>query len=640
MPKATVRKMAVSLTTLVAVLAAALLVTTIAAARPLDQQPALSGVEPSTLSSQSGGTLSVYGSGFTATAVARLVGHGLLETSYVDGTALKAAVPPGVPAGTYDLQVLQDGLSDTLPSAVTIAAPTATPAPTALPTAEPTTPPGQPNLTILNYRTEPARPVAGREFLVTVEIYNNGSRAGENTLVTFPGGTFVPLGQTGHQLWQLHINHTAVVTQRMRVPSDLASGTYNLQVHLSANDYEGHHYEFPDAIAVEVAGVGHGRPQLVIERATTEPAVLGPGDAFSLTLTLANRGSRTATQPSLGLASSELAVPRGGSNVVALDALTIGRCATVTLPLVLGEVEEAGRRNLGIALTYSDYDGGSYTDQQSVGLEVRTALENRPQLIIDGYQTRPDALAPGDAFTLTLELTNVGGGGAQRLMLTLGGEGQATNLGPFAPLQSSNVKFIPRLAAGATTAVEQRLAVDGSAGPGSYSLPVALAFDDARGTRHTDSQLISLMVRQRPHFQIRFYRPIPTTTVGIPFPLPVEVTNIGRSMVNVSTLELTSEQLTIEDGSLYVGPLDGGTSASLEATAVGRTGGTAAVVVRVHYLDDFEQPQVVTETLTVELEQPAAPTPAPTGEAPPRQPRGGLLRTLGRILRGLLGLGS
>jgi hypothetical protein len=599
----------------------------------------LSSVEPNTLLSKSGGTLSIYGEGFTTTAVARLVGHGLLETSFVDTTALKATVPPGIPAGTYDLQVMQEPLSDTLLAAVTVVAATATPAPTAIPTPKPSPVPGQPNLTILNYAIEPTRPVVGREFVVTLEIYNNGSRAGENTLVTFPGGTFVPLGATGHQLWQLHINHTAVVTQRMRVPSGLSSGTYDLQVSLSANDYEGRHFEFPDAVAVEVAGVGHGRPQMVIERAETEPAVLGPGDAFSLTLRLANRGSRTATQATVGVASSDLAVPTGGSNVVALDPLYIGRCVTVTLPLVLGEVERAGRRNLGIALAYDDYSGGSYTDQQSVGLEVNTALENRPQLIIDGYETRPDPLTPGDTFTLTLQVTNVGGGEAKRLMLTLGGEGQGSDLGPFAPLQSSNVKFVLRLAAGATTEVMQRLAVEGSAESGSYSLPVALAFDDVRGTRHSDSQLISLLVRQRPHFQIRFYRPVPPATVGIPFPLPVEVTNIGRAMVNVSTLVLTSEGLEIQEGSLYVGPLDGGTSASLEATAVGQEAGPARVTVNVHYLDDFEQPQVVTETLTVELEEPVVPTPTIEGE-PPEKGNGGLLRTIGRILRALLGLGS
>lgn len=49
-----------------------------------------------------------------------------------------------------------------------------------------------------------------------------------------------------------------------------------------------------------------------------------------------------------------------------------------------------------------------------------TALDDRPQLIIENYQTRPESLTPGDTFTLTLRLTNVGGGDAQRLTLTLG----------------------------------------------------------------------------------------------------------------------------------------------------------------------------------------------------------------------------
>ena len=600
-------------------------------------QPALDSVEPGTLVSKDGGRLSIYGSGFTTATVVRLVGYGLLDTSYVNSTALQAVVPPGVPAGTYDVQVSEAGIAATLSSAVTIVTATPTPGPTTVPTREPTPVPGRPNLTILNYSTQPARVVVGHEFIVRIEIYNNGSRAGENTMVTFPGGTFVPLGDTGHLLWQLHINHTAIVTQRMRAPGGLSSGSYNLQVDLSANDWEGNHYDFPETIAVEVVGVGHGRPQLVIEGAQTEPVVLGPGDAFSLTLCLANRGSRTATQAVVGAASPDLAVPAGGSNVVALDRIAIGRRVTTTLPLVLSEVSQAGRLNLAIALEYGDYSGGSYADQQSVGLEVSTGLENRPQVIIDNYHTTPDPLAPGDTFTLTLELSNVGGGEARRLVLALGGE-DGSNLGPFAPLQSSNVKFVPRVDVGEALEVSQRLVVDGSAESGAYSLPLGLAYDDVRSTRHTDSQQISLLVRRRPHFQIRFYQSIPTTTVDIPFPLPVEVTNIGRTLVNVSTLEISSLQLEVSDGSLYVGPLDGGTSASLEATAVARESGIAEVLVSVHYLDDFEQPQVVTETLTVEVEEPLAPT--SDAEQSPQEQEVGFWKKVVRILRGLLGLGS
>ncbi len=600
-------------------------------------QLALSGVEPDTLVSQSGGTLSIYGSDFTTATVARLVGYGLLDTAYANSTALQAVVPPGVPAGTYDLEVSEDGTSATLPAALTVVDATPTPRPTKTPKPKSTPVPGRPILAIRNYSVEPARPVVGGEFLVTVYIYNTGSRAGENTMATFPGGTFLPVGETGHLLWQLHINHTAVVTQRMRVPSGLASGSYNLQVNLSANDWEGNHYEYPQTVAVEVIGVGTGRPQLVIESAQTEPAILGPGDAFSLTLCLANRGSRTATQVVIGAASPELAVPAGGSNVVAVERIGMDQVVTTTLPLVLGEVTQAGRSGLEIALDYSDYQGGSYGDRQSVGVEISTALADRPQLIIADYATTPGPLAPGDAFTLTLEVSNVGGGEAQRLTLTLGGEG-GSGLAPFAPLQSSNVKFVPALAAGATVEVTQRLVVDGGADPGAYSLPLALAFDDARGTRHSDSQLISLLVRRRPHLQIGFYRPVGMATVGVPFELPVEVTNIGRTLVNVSTLEMTSEQLEIQDGSLYLGPLDGGTSGSLEATGVAQEGGTAEVQVAVYYLDDFEQSQVVTKTLTVEVEEPVV-VPEP-GEDEDQEQEKGFWDKLLRVLRGLMGLGS
>jgi len=624
------------ITVLVAALVALFLLATSATAKPLSQL-ALTGVEPDTLVSQTGGMLSIYGSGFTTATVARLVGFGLLETTYVNSTALMAVVPPGVPAGTWDLQVSENGTSETLPLALTIVSATPTPGPTSIPAPEPTPVPGRPILAIRNYSVEPSRVAVGREFVVTIEVYNAGSRAGENTMVTFPGGTFLPVGETGHLLGQLHINHTAVVVQRMRVPSGLASGSYNLQVNLSANDWEGNHYEYPETIGVEVVGVGHGRPQLVIEAAQTEPAVLGPGDSFTLTLRLANRGSRTATQVVAGAASADLAVPAGGSNVVAIDRIGIDQVVTATLPLVLGEVTQAGRLNLEIALDCSDYDGGSYTARQGVGLEVSTALVDRPRLLVASYRTVPDSLSPGDTFTLTLEVSNVGGGEAQRLILTLGGEG-GSGMDPFAPLHSSNIKFVPHLAAGATVEVTQQLVVDGGADAGAYSLPVALAFDDARGTRHSDSQLVSLLVRQRPHLQIGFYHPVEVATIGVPLELPVEVTNIGRMQVNVSTLEVSSTQLEISEGSVYLGPLDGGTSGSLEATAVAQEGGTAKVLVTVHYLDDFEQSQVVTKTLTVEVEEPVEVS-TEAGEESREQEEGFWDKVL-RFLRGMLGLGS
>ncbi|MDW7991433.1 MAG: IPT/TIG domain-containing protein, partial [Anaerolineae bacterium] len=120
-------------------LAAALVVVFPAMARP-PEQLALTGVEPRTLSSTAGGTLSIYGSGFTTATVARLVGFGLLDTTFIHSGALRAVVPPGVPPGVYALEVSESGYSATLPAAVTVVAPTALPTPTPVP---PPPPPGR-----------------------------------------------------------------------------------------------------------------------------------------------------------------------------------------------------------------------------------------------------------------------------------------------------------------------------------------------------------------------------------------------------------------------------------------------------------------------------------------------------------------
>jgi hypothetical protein len=269
-------------------------------------------------------------------------------------------------------------------------------------------------------------------------------------------------------------------------------------------------------------------------------------------------------------------------------------------------------------------------------LEVSASLADRPQLLITAARTDPEPVAPGDLFTLTLGVQNVGGGDAHRLLLTLGGEG-GKELGPFAPRGAGNVLFVSRIRSGENITLNIPLVLDGSADAKAYGVPVLLAYEDARGTTRTDLQRISLIVQRRPIFQIGFYRPVEGVMVGMPFPLPVEVINLGKSTINVSTLEVKSEQLEIQNSSIYVGPLDGGTSASLEATGVAQEPGTVEVVVYVNYLDDFNRPQVVTHTLTVEVQAP--PEPVPQESAPPQE-KGGFWETILRFLRGLLGLGS
>ncbi|HOT91024.1 MAG TPA: hypothetical protein PLJ78_02990 [Anaerolineae bacterium] len=605
-------------------------------------------VEPTTLRTDLGGSISIYATGtltFTEGYTVRLVNYGVLATNYINPTVLQAVVPAGLDAGDYTLWVLDTtGITVGAGSLrlVNPPAPTATPKPSSPP------PPGRPILTIRNYTVEPLQVRPGQEFTVTIEVYNNGSRAGENTMAVFPGGTFIPLGDKGHLFWQVHINATFVATQRFRAPTSITNGIHNVEVQLSANDWEGNHYDYPATIPVEVIGASTGaaptgKPKVLIESVSTTPAVVTPGTPFSLTLVLANRGSRTAVNIMTG-ADPASAVPASGGNVVSTDLLRIDESVTVTLPLLLKPVKEGGRQGLTIALEYSDYSGGSYSDQQTVGIDIDTSLANRPQLLINAYRTDPTSISPGDSFTLTLELANVGGGNAQRVTLALGGE-DGEQLGAFVPIGGSNVSFVPDVAAGQTTVLTMRLMVAGNAETRAHNLPVALAYDTGTGTREKGTQRISLMVFRRPKFQASFYRPVEgTAMVGQPMPLPIEVVNAGTARFNVTKLEAVGEGWEfVGENSTYVGNLDPGGSWTLDATAIPLTPGPLDVVVNVYYVDDLNQTQAYSQTLTVEAMEMPQPgdgeSPFPPEEQPEAPPET-LMQKILRFIKGFLGLGS
>jgi len=610
-------------------------------ALPMALTPQLQQVEPRSFSNTTAATLSISGSGFITTTLARLVGYGLLETTYVSENWLKAHVPSGIPAGRYELEVFNAAaVSNRI--AIDVTAP-------ALPATPPPAPqPGRPILTVRNFSVDPARVRAGQEFVVTIEIYNNGSRAGENTLAVFTGGNFLPVGENGHALWQLHINHTAVVAQRMRAPATMSSGVHQLSIALSASDFSGEHYEYPTTISVEVigstaTGPATGRPRVVIEAAATDPAELVPGEPFTLTLSLANRGNFAAVNVLAASASAEMAIPAVGSDAIALNRIAVNEALTLTLPLVLGDVDKGGRQNLKIALAYSDHTGAAYSDQQHIGVDVNTSLANRPQLLVREYRTTPEHLLPGEMFTLTVTIANVGGMDARQVTLALGGK-QGEALEPFIAVGAGNVLFIPEVRQGQTAAVEQRLIVDGAATPKAYNLPVEVAYDDPRGARQSEVQRMSLVVRRRVDIEPRFYREPGALRAGQPTALEMEVGNLGRSAVNIVGITASSPQMEVRlTGLPFAGSLDANGTAPLDLELVPHAGGPAELLITVAYRDDFNQTQTRSWTYAFAVQDAPAPTLAPDSAVPETAPVlaphtfwDRLLRTL----RGLLGIGS
>jgi hypothetical protein len=628
---------------------------------------------------------------------------------------------------------------------------------------------GRPILTVRNYAVIPATVKAGQEFTVEIEIYNNGSRAGENTMAVFTGGDFLPVGQAGHVLWQLHINHTVKVRQQMRAPSTLSSGVHALRVDLSANDYAGNHYDYPQTIPIEVTaastGVVSAPPKVVIESAQTEPALLAPGMAFTLTLRLANQGDRTATDLYLGCADDGLAVPVDGANLSAVGSIAAGREMTVTMPLMLSwDVTRGGRQRLAIDLDYYDAAGATYRDAQTIGIEVDAALApspqiilesytsdpvspmpgdsltltvrvrnigteaarrlslafggqdgaglapfmtldaghvafvgdlppgeevgmvrhllldgtaqpkayslplilsysdgraqsssmaqslslivqprpvRDPQLIIAGYHTAPHFVAPGDPFTLTVEIANVGAGDARELVVALGGQDGAA-LEPFMTVGSGNVRFVGAMDQGDRVEVVQPMVAGGTAKAQAYNLPVALSYTGPDGAVATQVQRISLIVRRRVELQVDVYSRPESMAVNTPAQLSLEVRNLGRDAVDVVGVRATGLNASLQTGGTpFVGPLDPGGSAPLDLLVTPTRGGTTQLNVHVEYRDDLNRLQMWTQALTFEVEE-REPLAAQPGAPDPAEETSSLAswQAVLRGLKGFVGFGS
>ena len=150
--------------------------------------------------------LSVLGTNFTDGAQVRLIGFGLLQTTYINSGALTAVLPAILPPGTYDVQVMDPlGGNAKSPDQLTVVPPVPTPVPTMEPlpptdippTPEPTEPPtpvpGQPSLVVRNFSAEPATIAPGDTATLRFDVYNQGNRSAVGIAAAVNAeGKFIP----------------------------------------------------------------------------------------------------------------------------------------------------------------------------------------------------------------------------------------------------------------------------------------------------------------------------------------------------------------------------------------------------------------------------------------------------------------
>ncbi|HEX3051856.1 MAG TPA: IPT/TIG domain-containing protein [Aggregatilineaceae bacterium] len=232
--------------------------------------------------------LSVFGTGFSATSTVRLVGVGLLETTFVNDGAVKATLPVTAPAGVYRIEVADDrGVWVASPNTLMIIAPTLTPPipPTATERMDPTptlpaaTPiPGQPSLAVRNFSANPSVVAPGGTVTLNFEVVNQGNRTAQGVVVSLDTGSkFVPAnGQASATLPNLNPGGSHLVSLAVVAGMDAPKGPNPIPITLSYYDFEGATLTSKATLSVTISELAEAS-QVVLSNYAIEPDPVLPG---------------------------------------------------------------------------------------------------------------------------------------------------------------------------------------------------------------------------------------------------------------------------------------------------------------------------------------------------------------------------
>ena len=154
-----------------------------------------------------------------------------------------------------------------------------------------------------------------------------------------------------------------------------------------------------------------GKPQIVIESFTAEPQPV-PGGTFTLTLTLHNSGTGAARNVSLTHGAPSNFAVLGTGNVTSVGNIGWQQTVAVAIPLTVDPCRQGRRQPASHHPGLRQRRGRACASAQNIAIQVgqgeAAPVTPEPLVVIESYATEPEPLTPGQPFTLTLRVLNVG----------------------------------------------------------------------------------------------------------------------------------------------------------------------------------------------------------------------------------------
>jgi hypothetical protein len=458
---------------------------------------------------------------------------------------------------------------------------------------------------------------------------------------------------------------------------EATAGPNNVPISMTYRDFSGETYTSSASVSVEV-GERSEASQIVLVRYSTQPDPVEPGQRIMVDLLVMNTGTEIARQVLVRIAGEGgVLLPGSQGDSFALGDLAPQESKNLTVPMIVSREAEAGPQGQPMSLSWHQ-NGERQEISGSITVEVQRVIAPEAIILLRSYSTGEDLLQPGDRFTLSLTLQNVGNADANGLLITFGtveaqssgGSGSGSSGGSggsqsgsgspggssggstttngiagnaFATIGSGSTLFAGDLLASGSLSIDQDFVVNGTVESGIYSIPITVRYTSEEGESEQLTLPASVIVLAPPRLQVGLSSPMPeSVNVGEPFPVSLDVVNIGDDVVNTTIANVTAENgEVIEGAESTTGSIAADDDTTLNALIMPSDEGPVRVTFTLHYRDDLNQMQTLDYTYETEAVQPP---PMPEETFPPEMPpvveEPQEENTLGRVLLGFLGLGG
>jgi hypothetical protein len=346
-------------------------------------------------------------------------------------------------------------------------------------------------------------------------------------------------------------------------------------------------------------------PTVTVSSYEVTPQVLMPGDLGTITVMLTNTASSASISENAGPQTSgfesskttdisvfieKAGLEGNGIEVIGDNYQRIGDLGPgQTIPITF-LIRAPSATGLYFPEVWVDTKGGRST-RYPIPVNVNTQIAVAKLAVLGTTVTTPDAVKPGDAVAVRLDLINSGESAAEQIIVRIGNA--STSVSP----KDTELYHIDSIPAGSSERLDIVLITDRKAATGIATVPVTVEYYTINGVKHTEPAAINLLIQGKTEIGIASIETSPERVVaGEPFNLIIRVENAGTGDAKSVSARIDLPFSGTREA--FLGKIKPGNDAPALFRLGGAPEGDHPYIVTITYTEDWGE-NTVTQPLTL-----------------------------------------